>query len=372
MEVPAPPPALRERRIALAHDYLVQDGGAERVLKRLQALFPHAPTFTLLRDPKRFALPGRKVVTSFLNDWPGAVSRYMWLMPLMPMAIEHLDLSGYDLVVSTSSSFAKGLLAPPGALHVCYLHTPTRFLWHERLRYVDELRVPAPAKALLPPLLHRLRSWDRLAADRPDILLTNSATSRARIQRYYRRDADVIPPPVDVDRIRPVDGAGTYWVAGGRLVAYKRFDLLARTFARLGLPLKVFGDGPELAALRRIAGPQTEFLGRVHETEKIQLLQEAIGFLHPQEEDFGIAAVEAMAAGRPVIAYGRGGGAETVVHGVTGLHVAHQSWPHLADAVLRFDPRRFDRAAIRARAETFSAENFDRAILDRLAAAVSA
>lgn len=372
MEAPALPSTLRNKRIALAHDYLVQDGGAERVLKRLQGLFPQAPTFTLLRDPKRFALPGHDVVTSFLDRWPGAVSRYMWLMPLMPMAIEHLDLSGYDLVVSTSSSFAKGLLAPPGAVHVCYLHTPTRFLWHERLRYVDELRVPAPTKALLPLLLHRLRSWDRLAAERPDVLLTNSLTSRTRIQRYYRRDADVVPPPVDVQRIRPIDGPGSYWLAGGRLVAYKRFDLLARTFARLGLPLKVFGDGPELSALRRMAGPQTEFLGRVHEADKIRLLQNAIGFLHPQEEDFGIAAVEAMAAGRPVIAYDRGGGSETVVHGVTGLHVPHQSWPHLADAVLRFDSRRFDRGAIRARAETFSAENFDRAILEKLSQAVSA
>lgn len=347
-------------RIALVHDYLVQDGGAERVLAALQDLFPEAPTYVLLHDPER-AHPqfrGRNIISSFLNRWPGSRRHYQWTMPFMPMAIEHFDFTGFDVVISSSSSFAKGIIVPPGTTHVCYCHTPTRFLWQERIGYVNDLPQPAILRTLLPPLLHRLRTWDRLAAERPDIVLTNSHTSRERIKRYYRRDADVLYPPVDVERIKLSKNPGSYWLAGGRLVAYKRFDLIVRAFKKLNLPLKIFGIGPEIQKLRSLAGAQTEFIGRVSDEEKYTLYADAIAFLHPQVEDFGIAAVEAMAAGKPVITYRLGGGAETVIPGVTGEYLETQSWESIGDAVIRFQPEKYQPEVIRAHAETFSRQAF--------------
>lgn len=353
-------PASSGLRIALVHDYLIQDGGGERVLQALQELFPQAPTFTLFYDPDR-AHPGFKqkdIRTSILARWPFTNGREEWSLPFMPMAVEHIDLSGYDVVISSSSTFAKGVIVSPGALHICYLHTPTRFLWEERVSYIDELPQPRAIKKILPYLLHRLRTWDRVAAERPDILLTNSTTSQRRIQRYYRRDASVLHPPVDLSEIPVSTTHQNYWITGGRLVGYKRFDLTVRAFAKMNMPLKVFGVGPEIHRLKRIAGPKTEFLGRISDTEKIALIGNAIGFIHPQIEDFGITAVEAMAAGKPVIAYGTGGAAETVIPGVTGLHLEAQSWEDIGDAVIRFDANRYDPRAIRTHAERFSKEQF--------------
>lgn len=353
----------KELRVALVHDYLVQDGGAERVLGVLQDLFPQAPTYVLIYDPKRSHARFRERVirTSFLDRYPLAHRAYQWYLPFMPMAVEHLDLRGFDLVISSSSSFAKGVIVSPESLHVCYCHTPTRFLWQDRIGYLNDLPQPAFIRALLPPLLHRLRQWDKLAADRPDILLTNSRTSRARIKRYYRRDAAVIYPPVDVSAISIATEPGAYWLCGGRLVGYKRFDLIVKAFTKLNLPLKVFGTGPELKKLRSLAGGKTMFLGHVSDEEKSALYRGAIGFISPQVEDFGITIVEAMAAGRPVITFGQGGGTETVIPEITGIHLETQSWEEIGDAIIRFDPSRFDPHAIRAHAETFSTEVFSSA-----------
>ncbi len=347
-------------RVALVHDYLVQDGGAERVLAALQELYPDAPTFVLIHDPKRShpVFQQQNIQTSFLNNAPLSHRYYQWYLPLMPMAIEHFDFTGFDVVISSSSSFAKGLIAAPESLHICYCHTPTRFLWQERLGYVNDLPQPRVIKAFLPPLLHRLRQWDRLAADRPDIMLTNSLTSQQRIKRYYGRDAEVIHPPVDIERIPLATDTGKYWLAGGRLVRYKRVDLVVRAFAKLNLPLKVFGIGPELRTLQRLAGPRTEFLGHVDDKEKGLLYRDAIGFISPQIEDFGLTMVEAMGAGRPVISFGQGGARETIVPGLTGLHLAHQAWEDIAEAVSHFDAGSFDPKKIRAHAEQFSTANF--------------
>lgn len=350
------------------HDYLVQDGGAERVLAALQDLFPQAPTFVLLHDPKQ-AHPqfrGRKIQTSFLDYWFGAHRFYQWTLPLMPMAIEHFDFTGFDLVISSSSSFAKGIIVPPGTTHVCYCHTPTRFLWQDRIGYLNDLPQPKILRAALPHLLHRLRTWDRLAAERPDIFITNSATSQGRIKRYYRRDSTVIYPPVDIERITPSFSSQDYWLAGGRLVSYKRFDLIVRAFKKLNIPLKIFGVGPEMKKLRRLAGKNIEFVGKVSDEVKIKLYQNAIAFLHPQIEDFGITAVEAMAAGKPVVTYGFGGGAETVIPGVTGEYLETQSWESIGDAVIRFDPTKYDTKKIRAHAESFSEKRFRDELMDFL------
>ena len=347
-------------KVALVHDYLVQDGGAERVLGVLQDMFPEAPTFVLIHDPRRAHEQFRQRVirTSFLDSWPFARRIYQWYLPLMPMAIEHLDLTGFDLVISSSSSFAKGVIAAPEGLHVCYCHTPTRFLWQERFGYLNDLPQPAIIRKLLPPVLHSLRQWDRLAAERPDLIITNSHTSRERIKRYYGRDAQVIHPPVDILKIPLGRGPGKYWLAGGRLVSYKRFDLIVKAFAKLNLPLKIFGIGPEMKKLKNMAGAKTEFLEHVDDRQKAALYQDAIGFISPQIEDFGITVVEAMAAGRPAIVYGRGGSKETVIHGVTGIHLEAQSWEDIGDAVVRFNPAQFNPLTIRAHAESFSVERF--------------
>ena len=282
----------------------------------------------------------------------------------MPQAIEEFDLQRYDLVISSSSSFAKGLIAAPHALHICYLHTPTRYLWQERMGYVNEQRMPSIVKRFLPSYLHRLRQWDFQAATRPDHILTNSLLSQARIKRYYARSSVVLPPPVDVEQIPLSTRPGTYWLTGGRLVAYKRFDLVVRAFAKLNMPLKIFGEGPELKKLKKMAGPKTEFLGHISETAKKELFREAIAFLHPQIEDFGITAVEAMAAGRPVIAFGQGGATETVLNGVTGQFFEVQTWEDIGNAAIRFDPSSYDPRRIRAHAEYFSKEHFKKRIRD--------
>jgi glycosyltransferase involved in cell wall biosynthesis len=347
-------------RVALVHDYLIQDGGGERVLQALQEIFPQAPTFTLFYDPERAHQDfiGKDIRTSKLATWPFIRGREEWTLPFMPMEIERFDLSSYDLVISSSISFSKGVIVPPGALHICYMHTPTRWLWEDRVSYIDELPQPRIIKRFLQPLLHRLRQWDRLAAERPDVIVTNSEISKKRIQRYYRREAQIIHPPVDLSSIPLSTHVGSYWITGGRLVAYKRFDLTVRAFTKLNMPLKVFGIGPELERLKKIAGPKIEFLGRVSDKEKIQLIEESIGFIHPQIEDFGITAVEAMAMGKPVIAYGKGGASETVIPGVTGVHLEAQSWEDIGDAVIRFDSSHYDPQAIRQHAERFSKERF--------------
>jgi glycosyltransferase involved in cell wall biosynthesis len=358
------------RRVALVHDYLVQDGGAERTLLALHELYPRAPIFTLFHDPARThtGFKDADIRTSHLQKKPFAVRHYQWYLPFMAEAVESLDLSGFDLVLSNSSSFAKGVLADPHALHLCYMHTPTRFLWQERLGYVNELPRPKLVKRFLPSYLHHLRQWDAAAARRPDYIFTNSRTSQERIRRYYQRDAEILAPPVDVDRIPLSTKPGVYWLTGGRLVAYKRFDLVVKAFAKLNVPLKIFGEGPELEKLRKMAGPKTEFLGHIPDETKIQLFREAIAFLHPQIEDFGITAVEAMAAGRPIIAFGHGGAAETVMDGVTGTFFEVQCWEDVGNAALRFDPSRFDPREIRRHAETFGKTRFLRQMQERVAA----
>ena len=302
-------------KVALVHDHLTQNGGAERVLEAMQNIWPNAPTFTLLYDKsvmdKTFG--HRDIRTSFLQNIPGALKRSRWLLPLMPTATESYDLSKFDVIVSSTSAFSKGIIPASDAIHICYCHTPTRYLWSDTHSYVDELRVPKAIKKLLPPILSNLRNWDKLASDRVDFFIANSETVRRRIQKYYRRESDVIHPPVEIDQFSVTDTPKEYYLIGGRLVPYKRYDLVIDAFTKLGIPLKVFGSGPIAKDLQARAGDNIQFLGRVSNEERARLFQDAIAFLHPQEEDFGITPVESMAAGRPVIAYRKGGATETVI-----------------------------------------------------------
>lgn len=356
-------------RVALVHDHLIQDGGAEKVLQELQRLFPEAPTFTLFYDPTRVdpSFQKKEIRTSFLQRLPFGLRRYQWLLPLMPLATELHDLSAFDVVISSSSAFSKGIIVKPSTIHICYCHTPTRYLWSDTLSYVQELRLPRLIKLFLPPLISWLRTWDRHAADRVDLFIANSEAVRRRIKKYYRHDAIVIYPPVETSRFHPIDSttqrlndSTNYFLAGGRLVSYKRFDLVIEACNRLRLPLKIFGSGPMEAELKRNAGPTIEFVGRVSEEEKTRLYVDCIAYVHPQEEDFGITAVEAMASGRPVIAYHRGGAIETVIEGVTGTFFNEQTWEALADTLVRFEQEKFDPERIRAHAAQFSTETFQK------------
>ena len=353
-------------RIALVHDHLTQLGGAERVLEVLQTLWPHAPTFTLLYDERSVGsiFSHRDIRPSFLQHIPGALRLTRWLLPFMPSATEHYPLQDYDVVISSASAFAKGIVTNANALHICYCHTPTRYLWNDAKSYVEELRAPKIVKIFLPFLQSILRAWDKLAADRVDIFIANSETVRQRILKYYGKESIVIPPPVSTSTFTISTKPKTAFLVGGRLVSYKRYDLVVKAFTRLGIPLIVFGSGPEEEKLKNIAGPNVSFAGRVTDDERARLFSEALAFIHPHEEDFGITAVESMAAGRPVIAFRKGGATETVLDGVTGVFFDEQSWESLADTILHFDEHIFNPSVIKAHAEQFSVERFRAAMHD--------
>ncbi|MSU75039.1 MAG: glycosyltransferase family 4 protein [Candidatus Magasanikbacteria bacterium] len=346
-------------RLALVHDYLAQDGGAERVLKAIHELWPEAPIFLLFHD--RHKMPhfvAADIRESFLAKLPGGRSHYQWFLPWMPLATERLNLSDFDVVLSASSLFAKGVITHPGTLHISYCHTPPRFLWGGTHEYVDELNYGRLVKTFLPPIIHRLRLWDKMSADRVDHFIANSKTVQSRIAKYYRRDSHLLYPPTDTASFTPSLDIGNYFVAGGRLVPYKRLDLVVRAFNRLGHPLKIFGTGQELDQLRAMAKPHIEFLGRITDEDKAKLLAGAMAFIHPQLEDFGITPIESMAAGRPVIAYGEGGATETVIPGETGVLFPKQSWESLLDAVVHFEETAWDQNKIRAHAEKFDVTHF--------------
>lgn len=350
--------------VALVHEHLAQDGGAENVLRNFQALYPDAPTYTLLYDRKRAhpAFRAKDIRTSYLQRRPFGIKLYRWYLNEMPTAIESFDLSEYDVVLSSASAFAKGVLTLPKTMHVCYCHSPTRYLWTDSFDYVKALPYNRLIKSLIPRALTRLRLWDRQAADRVDYFIANSKAVQQRITKYYRRTSEVIHPPVSIEQFHLSDRVGDYYLIGGRLVSYKRYDIAVEAFNKLGLPLKIFGTGPEFDRLRDRARKNIEFLGRVSDEAMAELYAHCIAFLHPQEEDFGITAVEAMASGRPVIAYRAGGALETVVAGVTGEFIDDQDWESLADKIIRFEPDRYDAQAIRRHAEQFSEHRFQSAI----------
>jgi len=351
-------------KIALVHDHLAQDGGAEQVLKAFKEMYPEAPIFTLIYDKKHTNsfFHEKDIRTSFLQKIPLGVSKYQWWLGLMPAATESYNLTDYDIILSSASSFAKGVITQPNTKHICYCHTPTRYLWTDTHSYIQELKVNPLVKKILPFTLNRLRQWDRLAADRVDTFIANSHTVKHRIQKYYSRDSEVIYPPVDIDKFYVSNQPKKYFLAGGRLVPYKKIDLVVKAFSRLGIPLKIFGIGPEIKELKKHATANIEFLGKISDEKKRQLFADCIAYLNPQEEDFGITTIEAMASGRPVIAYRAGGATETVKEGETGEFFDEQWWEEIADCVIRLKPERYNSWAIREHAKQFGVEEFKRKI----------
>jgi len=262
------------------------------------------------------------------------------------------------MVISSTSAFAKGIIVQPDTLHISYCHTPPRYLWSDSHDYITDLNCGPVVKTFLPGIIHKLRMWDKMSADRVDHFVANSETVRRRIAKYYRRDSEVVYPPVDTENFSVSEKIEDYFIAGGRLVPYKKLDIAIKAFNRLKWPLKIFGIGPEMKKLRKMAKSNIEFLGRINEEEKAGLLSRAKAFIHPQNEDFGLTPVEAMASGRPVIAYQVGGASETVVQNETGIFLKNQSWENLLDALLNFDERAWDGKKIRERALKFETANF--------------
>lgn len=363
-------------KVALIHDHLAQDGGAEKVLKVLADMFPEAVIYTLLYEKKNVNkyFKGRKIETSIIQRLPGGVKHYQWYLYFMPMAVEFFDLREYDLVISDTSSFAKGVITQPHIPHICYCHTPTRYLWSDMHQYLNELKYNKWLKKIISLVLNRIRIWDRLAADRVDYFIANSKTVQKRIKKYYRRDSEVIYPPVETNKFKISEikeDDEKYFLIGCRLAPYKRVDIVVEAFKEL-LPeyrLKIFGDGVDYKRLKKIAGNalNIEFLGRVSEEEKVDLYSKAQAFINPQEEDFGITAVESMASGRPVIAYRKGGATETVIEGKTGVFFDTQNKEAIYRAVKSFYSYNFNSQEIKTWADNFSLDKFEKKIREVIA-----
>jgi glycosyltransferase involved in cell wall biosynthesis len=351
-------------RIALVHDDLTQRGGAERVVVALHQLWPEAPIFTSVYDPEATfsEFKTADVRTSFMQGLPGAASaRYNKLfLPLYPRAFESLDLRGYDVVLSHGTRFAHGVITGPETCHIHYCHTPARFAWRYQ-EYIEEGGFGQAARAALPPIIHKLRQWDYVAAQRPDFYFGNSRNIVKRIATFYKRDAEVLYPPVATERFTPVENpSADYFLVVSRLVAYKRVDLAIEACNKIGAKLKVVGTGPDLERLKSLAGPTVEVLGRVPDGQVESLFSNCRAFLFPGEEDFGIAPVEAMAAGRPVVAFGAGGALETIVEGESGTFFSEPTADSLAQALQRIDAISIDPARLCAHAERFNGAAFER------------
>ena len=361
-------------KIALVHDYLVQYGGAERVLQSFVEVYPDASIYTLLHDQGAVhgAFDGKRVYTSFLQKIPFVRRMHRLFPPLMPVAIEQFDFSMYDVVLSDSSSYAKGILTGPGTLHISYIHTPMRYAWDDCQKYAQDFGFPRAVKRFVPFLMSPIRLWDKVSADRVDLVLANSSFVAKRIRTYYGRESTVIHPPVETGRfyVATPEERKDYFLMVGRLIAYKRHDIAIEAFNRLGIPLRIIGRGPEEKRLRRLAGPNIEFLGRVPDEDLPRAYAECRGFIFPQEEDFGIVAVEAMASGRPVIAYRGGDIEERIEEGVSGTFFDEQTPDAIEAAVKRFEGLSFDPAAIREKSLRFDKAIFKRKIEEYVAHAL--
>jgi glycosyltransferase involved in cell wall biosynthesis len=347
-------------KVAIVHYWLVGMRGGEKVVEALCEMFPQADIFTHVYVPDAVSetIRGHRVTTSFINRLPAAPRLYKRYLPLMPLALEQLDLRGYDLVISSESGPAKGVIPPPSARHLCYCHSPMRYLWNMFHEYREQSG--RLTRLAMPPLAHYLRQWDTVSATRVDRYVANSNAVAGRIRRYYGRGAEVVWPPVDTRAFHHVDAdeRGDYMLMVGELVSYKRPELAVEAFNRMGRKLVVIGGGEMLNRIRRLAGPTVTVLGPQPFAELQRHYARCQALIFPGEEDFGIVPVEAMASGRPVIAYGRGGATETVVPNLSGILFDEQSIDALVNAVEGFRDGDFDPAAIAAHAGKFSRDVF--------------
>lgn len=360
----------KQPKVALVHDFLTQYGGGERVLDIFREMFPDATIYTLIHDPAKLKgrYKGATVTESPLAGFPLAQARYKYYLPLMPWAIEHIDLpDDLDLVLSDCSAFTKGVRAPHGVPHICYLHTPTRYLWSVQDEYLANSPAPSWAHPFVRTILNRMKRWDYLAAQKPDFYIANSKNIAGQLQQYYDRPADaVLFPAVDAARFKIAE-PDDYFLVLARMEPYKRFDLAIEACIQLGMRLKVVGTGTQFAAItERYKSPLVEFLGWVPDEQLPELYAKAKAFIFPQEEDAGITPLEAMASGCPVVAFGRGGALESVIPGKTGEFFQEQTTESLAKTLAGHDWTRYNRKAIRRHAEQFDTVQFKRRMIEHI------
>jgi len=347
-------------KVAIVHEWLDSYAGSERVVEQLLAEWPDADLFAVcdfMPESERGFLRGKPVTTTFIQRLPLARKHFRKYLGLMPLAIEQLDMSGYDLVLSSSHAVAKGVLTGPGQLHVSYVHSPMRYAWDLQHQYLREAKMEHGLKgAYTRHLLHKLRIWDRTSAMNPDVIVANSTYIGERIRKAWRRDSITVHPPVDVDRFALKETKQDFFLTASRMVPYKRIELIAEAFRRMPYRRLVVGDGPNAPMVREAAAgaPNVEFRGRVGTAELVQLTQEARACVFAAEEDFGIATVEAQACGTPVIAFGKGGACDIVIPGETGSFFDTQSADAIIAAVEDFDALTIAPSACRAKAEHFS------------------
>jgi glycosyltransferase involved in cell wall biosynthesis len=361
-------------KVALVHDYLNQMGGAERVVLAFHEMFPDAPIYTSIYDPERVDAAFQKIDirTTFMQKLPLVTRHHQPYLPLYPFAMESLDLRGYDLVLSSSSAFGKGVITRPETMHICYCHTPMRWLWNYR-EYVEREHLGRITRGVLPMLMTWMRVWDQMSAMRVDYFIANSPVVAERIQKYYRRDAVVIPPPIEASRFMfdPGTQVEDYFLVVSRLIPYKRIDLAIEACNRLQLPLVIIGSGRDLERLQRMAGPTIRFMGRLSDTEVLHYYAHCRALLFPGEDDFGLTPLEAQASGRPVIAYGVGGALASVVDGITGTFFYEPAVESLTSVLASFDETQYDPVAIRNHALEFDMPRFQRRMLQYIEAMMS-
>jgi glycosyltransferase involved in cell wall biosynthesis len=355
-----------ELKVAIVHDWLTGYAGADRVVDQLEQTFPGAPIYTLVYDKSKFPKHFQKydVRTTYIQKIPFATKLYKNFLTLMPGAFEALDLTEYDLVISSCSSCSKGIITRPDAVHICYCHTPTRYLWDFYYTYLQN--AGWLKRHLMPHMIHKMRIWDKCAADRVDYFIANSNFVAQRIKKYYRRDAVTIYPPVHINEYPIVEQPDDYYLVVGRFTWYKRIDLAVAACTKLNKRLIVVGSGEEEKKLRAMAGPTVEFKGKLSDEEIKGLYSHAKAFLFPGEEDFGITPVEAMSAGCPVLAYGRGGATETVQNEKTGLFCDEQTVESLTKCIEQFehDGVAYNRTEIREYSRLFSQQRFREEIFE--------
>ncbi|MCX6812621.1 MAG: glycosyltransferase [Candidatus Berkelbacteria bacterium] len=344
--------------IAIVHDWLTDFAGAEKVLLELLQIYPDADVYTSIYDREKVPQFAKyKIQTTYLQKLPAAKKLRSFLIPLMPLAFESLDLSKYDLVISNSTSAGKGVLTRPATCHISYCHTPTRYLW------LPEMDGRASSSWLRRSVYKKLKNWDLAASARPDFYIANSKNIQARIEKFYHRQSEVVYPPVDTNFYNPKESEikkNDFYLFVGRFVPYKKADIVIEAFNKLGIELRLIGAGPEEKHLRKVAKENIKFLGRATDEVLFDNLKSARALIFPSEEDWGIVPVEAMACGTPVIAFGAGGATETVVAGKTGEFFGQQSPESIIAAVKKSNPEKYKFADLRAQALKFSAENFRR------------
>ncbi|UHA71647.1 glycosyltransferase [Paenibacillus sp. 481] len=350
-------------KIAIVHDYINQHGGAERVLEAFMELYPDAPVYTLISDMKKMpaVFQQAQIHNSFIQNIPFSKKHYKKMLSLFPLAVEQFDLRQYDVVLSTSSAFAKGVITNPNQVHICYCHTPMRYVWDLYHQYMEELKNPL-FKWMLPRVLHKIRLWDYASANRVDHFIANSYNVSKRIKKYYGRDSSVIHPPVNLEQFTFSDESEDYHLIVSRLIPYKRIDLIIEAFNQLKWPLVIIGDGYDRKRLEQMAHSNIKFLGYQPDHVIAEHYSKCRAFILGGEEDFGITPLEAQASGRPVLAYGKGGALETVIEGQTGLFFYEPNVTEIIDKLKQINNIDFDSNFIRAHAETFSKERFKQSI----------